>query len=152
MKYSYLNSDIQAEGKIEVYSRASFKTAKVLYKNISLYSNIKMRNINICILLQLVLNFIIANGNHQWLLYNSPKSNERDLTDCAKLQTAPSSVHLKIHCGAENLVPLEGKRVFIKNTKRELCHLPGYLRPSTFPEGRDSRAACYAELFSLYFW
>lgn len=83
MKYSYLNLDIQAEEKIEeMYSRASLKRAKVLYKNISLYSNIKMRNTNICIVLQLVLNFIIANGNHQWLLYISPKSNERELTDC----------------------------------------------------------------------
>lgn len=120
MKYSYLNLDIQAEEKIEeMYSRASFKTAKVLYKNISLYSNIKMRNINVCIVLQLVLNFIIANGNHQWLLYISPKSNERELTDCktAELQIAPSSVHLKIHCGAENLVPLEGNRVFKKTPK-----------------------------------
>lgn len=73
-----------------------------------------MKNINVCILLQLVLNFIIANGNHQWLLYNSPKSNERELTDCAKLQIAPSSVHLKIRCGVENLVALEGNRVLKK--------------------------------------
>lgn len=118
MKYSYLHLDIQAEEKIKVYSRASFKTAKALYKNISLYSNIKMRNINVCILLQLVLNFIIANGNHQWLLCISPKSNEKELTDCAELQIAPSSVHLKIHCGVENVVPLEGNRVF-KKTPRE---------------------------------
>lgn len=114
----------------EVYSRASFKTAKVLYKSISLYSNIKMRNINACILLQLVLNFTIANGNHQRLLYNSLRSNERELTDCAKLQIAPSSVHLKICCGAENLVPLEGNRVF-KKTPREnyvVCNIPHFQR------------------------
>lgn len=81
-----------------------------------------------------------------------PKSNERELTDCAKLQIASGSVHLKIHCGAENPDPQEGTVVKKKNTKRKLCNLPVYLRPSTFPEQRDSRAACYEELFSLYFW
>lgn len=35
----------------------------------------------------------------------------------AKLQIVPSSVHLKIHCGAENLVALEGNRVFKKTPK-----------------------------------
>lgn len=35
----------------------------------------------------------------------------------AKLQIVPSSVHLKIHCGAENLVALEWNRVFKKTPK-----------------------------------
>ena len=122
MKYSYWNLDTQAEGKIgEVDSRASFKTAEVLYKDISLDSNITMRNINGCILLQLVLNCIIANGNHQRLLYISPKRNGRELTDCAELQIAPSSVHLKTRCGAENLVPLAGNReIFKKHQERTM--------------------------------
>lgn len=55
VKYNYLNLDIQAEGKIGVYSRAALKKAKVSYKNISLYNGIKTRNINNFILLQLVL-------------------------------------------------------------------------------------------------
>lgn len=38
-----------------MYSRAALKKAKISYKNISLYSGIKMRNINNFILLQLVL-------------------------------------------------------------------------------------------------
>lgn len=67
-----------------------------------------MRNINICILLQLVLNFSIAHGNHQRLLYNSPESKEKEFADCVRLQTAPSPVHLQACCGVENLVPLEG--------------------------------------------
>ena len=80
-----------------------------------------MRNINVCILLQLVLNCIIANGNHQRLLYISPKRNGRELTDCAELQIAPSSVHLKTRCGAENLVPLAGNReIFKKHQERTM--------------------------------
>lgn len=67
-----------------------------------------MRNSNICILLQLMLNFSIVHGNHQQLLYNSPESKEKEFTDCVRLQIAPSSVHLQVCYGVENLVPLEG--------------------------------------------
>lgn len=66
-----------------------------------------MRNTNICILLQLILNFIVAvmgttNGCSTTVLKAMKGTS---LT--AKLQIAPSSVHLKIHCA----VPLEGNKI-----------------------------------------
>lgn len=42
------------------------------------------------------------------MLYNSPESKEKEFTDSVNLQTAPSHVHLKVYCGVENLVSLEG--------------------------------------------
>lgn len=98
-----------------------------------------MRNMNVCVLLQLVLNQFIANGNHQRLLCSSPKSNEREFTVKSRRLLLALCISASISWGVENPVPLEGtgvhKKIKIEN-KRELCHLPCYLRPSTFPEER----------------
>lgn len=71
-----------------------------------MYSNIKKRNINICILFLLMLNFSIAHGDHQRLLYNSPECKEKKFTENCRLLLA--LCHLKKCCGVKNLVPLEG--------------------------------------------
>lgn len=54
------------------------------------------------------------------------------MVENCKLLLAPC--HLKKCCGVENLVPLEGNR-FFKNTKRELCCLPGYFETFHIFEG-----------------
>lgn len=92
-----------------------------------------MRSINICILLQAVLNFITANGNHQQLLYSSPKTMEGSsvtVQNCRVLLALCISKYI----GVKNVVALEDdKSLTSKGASRRAL--------SFAPEGGDCRAA-----------